>query len=154
MQIAPHGKDEWIAAVLLPAKVFFAAFLFLSFLDFPINDAPQGTGKVLGVCFMSSPPILILGALVQSIFCKRGAATKTLLFFLFITVSAFFMGRFGSGGVFIPVLCWIFWRLTYSIRQTERTSKEPAEQIECLDCHAAIPAGQSSCPSCGWTFKK
>ena len=28
------------------------------------------------------------------------------------------------------------------------------EDIECLDCGAAIPAGQDKCMACGWTFKE
>lgn len=31
-------------------------------------------------------------------------------------------------------------------------SKPASEATECLACHATIPAGQTRCPKCGWSY--
>ena len=32
-------------------------------------------------------------------------------------------------------------------------SDDVSESLQCLDCGAVIPAGNSTCPRCGWTYK-
>jgi len=34
-----------------------------------------------------------------------------------------------------------------------RESSIAAEPIQCLDCGATIPASQTSCPKCGWSYR-
>ena len=146
MQLAPHTKDEWINFVLLPAKVFLVAFvLILSSPRTYIAFSPA-VEQYISPCFYLSGPFLLLGALVQSIFCRRGSASHTLLFVGIISAYA----MFGAGILLLTLVIWIFWRFTHLIRRPAPTSVVP---IECLDCHAVIPAGESRCPHCGWTFK-
>ena len=152
MQIAPHTKDEWIALLLLPAKVFLGVTLLWMISGYSFGATPEAN-RVLGVCFVLCVPFLLFGALVQSIFCRRGSASQTLLFLGFLSLSIFVGSWLGRGGIFIPLVCWMFWRLARFVRHPAPTSTEPIEQIECLDCHAIIPAGESRCPHCGWTFK-
>jgi hypothetical protein len=104
-------------------------------------------------CQSVSVPFLLLGALVQSIFCRRGSALHTLLFLGFLSLSIMLGSWLGFGGFFIPLVCWGFWRFSHLVRRPEPINKETPEQIECLDCHATIPVGESSCLKCGWTFK-
>jgi hypothetical protein len=153
MQIAPHTKDDWVALALLPAKVFLVVTMIWLIGGYPLGATPEAN-RILGFCLaLSFPiPILLLGALVQSIFCRRGSASHTLLFLGFLWLSIY-LGSWIRGGILIPLVCWIFWRLARLIRHSTPTGTESSEQIECLDCHAIIPAGESRCPHCGWTFK-
>jgi hypothetical protein len=151
MQIAPHTKDDWIALVLLPAKVFLVVILIWTIGGYPLG-ATQEANRILGICGALSVPFLLFGALVQSIFCRRGSASHTLLFLGFLCLSVY-LGGWTRGGILIPLVCWMFWRLARLVRHSAPTSTELTGQIECLDCHAIIPAGESRCPHCGWTFK-
>jgi hypothetical protein len=147
MQLSPHTKDEWIGFVLLPAKVFFVAFVLMTFTQHPSYEfRSPAVWQYISPCLYLSGPFLLFGALVQSIFCRRGSATQTLLFLGIVSAYA----MFGPGFLLITLVIWIFWRSSRLIRPPAPTSVEP---IECLDCHAVIPVGESRCPHCGWTFK-
>jgi hypothetical protein len=151
MQIAPHTKEDWVALVLLPAKVFLVVTMLWMIGGYPLGATAEAN-RILGICSALSVPFLLLGALGQSIFCRRGSASHTLLFlgFLFLSV---YVGVWIRGGILIPLVCWIFWRLARLVRHPAPTGTVPIEPIECLDCHAIIPAGESRCPHCGWSFK-
>jgi len=149
MKLLPHTKDEWIGFVLLPAKVFYVAFVIVAISRTTYEFRWPAVGLYIGPCFYLSGPFLLFGALVQSIFCQRGAASHTLLFIGIVSCFA----MFGSGFLLITLIIWLFWRLARLVRHPEPTNAEPTEPMECLDCHATIPAGESRCPQCGWTFK-
>jgi len=153
MKIAPQTKDEWIGFCLLPAKVFYLAFFFIGFLassrysfEFrsPICEA------ILKPCLFLSGPFLLLGALVQAIFCKRGSASRTLLFLLAGYAFLFLMAISLALILWVPFL-WVLWRFIRPTMQRKLTTIE--EPIECINCHETIPSGECRCVKCGWTFK-
>lgn len=145
MQIAPHTKDEWISLLILPAKVFFLAFVLIVASKSPIEYRWPSLGEFLTPCFYWSGTFLLFGALVQAIVCRRGSATRTLVFIGVVSLGA----NFGFGVVVALAMGWLVWRLIYSNENRPAVSDEP---IECMDCHAAISAGESRCSKCGWTF--
>lgn len=149
MQIAPHKKDDWMALALLPAKVFLVTFILLAAGGFTF----LGVTPVYWWCIVLSGPLLLLGALVQGIFCQQGYASRTISFLGFLTLSVGMGSWLGVDGIYIPFVCWLFWRIARRIRLPKPASAEPNEPIECLECHATIPVGDSRCPHCGWTFK-
>jgi predicted RNA-binding Zn-ribbon protein involved in translation (DUF1610 family) len=40
-----------------------------------------------------------------------------------------------------------------AVRHQQTDAGEAAERVECLSCHAPIPAGASACPACGWSWE-
>jgi hypothetical protein len=86
MSILPKTRDEWIALPLFPFKawVVIAFPLYLCFHSYAVAEHVRyGTGA-MGVAviagYMWSVVVLLLGALIQSIVCKCGAATRTVIY--------------------------------------------------------------------------
>ena len=89
MRIVPKTLDDWIGLTILPFKTFvilgFMLFVLLLIFDrsllFPRHGVGAYMGYALGFGYLICVPCLLLGALIQSLFCERGAATSTLVFF-------------------------------------------------------------------------
>jgi hypothetical protein len=100
LRVLPHARDEWIALPLFPFKAWvLIAFPF--YLYFRSYAAAQhvryGTGALVEAMiqgYMLSIPVLLLGALIQSIICKRGAAIRTALYALASIFLLFSIYRF------------------------------------------------------------
>jgi hypothetical protein len=91
MSILPKTRDEWIAAPLLPFKawVLFGYPLYFIFRSFVAQRVGGGMGFWVINGYVLSVGALIIGALIQSIVCSRGAATRTILYVL---VGIFILG--------------------------------------------------------------
>jgi hypothetical protein len=79
----PKARDEWIALALFPFKAYVVvAFPFYILFDALtprvfMEYSPTLTAIFFG--YVLCVPILLFGALLQSIVCSRGAATRTVL---------------------------------------------------------------------------
>jgi hypothetical protein len=86
MNILPKTRDEWIGLPLFPFKAWVAiAFLFYLFARALVfgQYARHGTGEfsqIVMLGYMVSVPVLLFGALIQSLICDHGAATRTALY--------------------------------------------------------------------------
>src|SRR4051812_11408460 len=84
MSIFPKSRDEWIALPLFPFKAWIVTAwpLYLIFraciTDSRHDIHLDGHCAIAG--YFYSVPVLLLGALIQSIFCQRGMATQTALY--------------------------------------------------------------------------
>jgi hypothetical protein len=101
---APTTFDEWIALCVLPFKTcvivtFPMIWIFQKIMSHSSSFRPYGRAcgisyELLAGCFLFSLLGLLLGALLQAIFCRTGRSTVTLRFFLlgviFIFVSMIF----------------------------------------------------------------
>ncbi len=86
MSILPKNRDGWIALPLFP----FKAWVLLAFPFYllwgacahaqRVHYATGALGDAVIGGYILSVAVLLLGALVQSIFCSRGAATRTALY--------------------------------------------------------------------------
>ena len=89
---APTTLDEWITLCVLPFKTCVAAtfpviWVFEKVLSYFSYFRPYGrtfglSYELLGECFLFSLLGLLIGALVQALFCRAGRVTVTLRFFL------------------------------------------------------------------------
>ena len=84
----PESMDGWIALCLLPFKTCVVATFPIIWAFEKINSFFQPYGKtswpsfeLVFQCYLISLLALLLGALVQAIFCRAGRATTTLRFF-------------------------------------------------------------------------
>ncbi len=158
MQIAPRTKDEWVAFVLLPAKVLALAFALLVCSSLGIDSGNRQFDAIISLCLLLAWPTLLFGALLQAIFCKRGQATRTLIFcaipaFIFLASGITRGGSSPAGGIILlAAMIWVMWRWI----KINNRSQEQRTQVacECLACHKVIPIGESTCPKCGWSFEK
>jgi hypothetical protein len=50
----------------------------------------------------------------------------------------------------LAIYCFWNYRKIRILHLRSRTASE--EPVECLECHAIIPIGESRCSHCGWTF--
>jgi hypothetical protein len=84
MSIFPKTRDEWIAVPLLPPKawVLFAYPLYFILRSFVAQRVAGGMGFLIVYGYVRSVGVLLIGALIQSIVCSRGAATRTILYVL------------------------------------------------------------------------
>jgi len=84
MSIFPKTRDDWIAAPLLPFKawVLLGYALFFILRPFVTHRVAWGMGFWVTNGYVLSVGVLLIGALVQSIVCSRGAATRTILYVL------------------------------------------------------------------------
>lgn len=146
MQIAPRSKEQWFDLVLVPAKVCLVVFIVVIRLRLRFESPTPFADAVLSACLLLSGPVLLLAALFQSIFCRSGTALGTLLF-IGLAYSIFW---WGMGGILLAVAGWLMWRFIRHVQYDRPISEEP---IECIECHAVIPVGESRCSHCGWTFK-
>ena len=91
MSIFPKTRDEWIAAPLLPFKawVLIAYPLYFILRSFVAHRVAGGMGFWVINGYVLSVSVLLIGALIQSIVCSRGAATRTILYVL---VGIFILG--------------------------------------------------------------
>jgi hypothetical protein len=105
MKVLPGTRDEWVALVIFPFKGYVAMgvpVLLVGRFWFrrhnpPYIRCPEAT---YGVCqgYFLCVVALLLGALVQAMFCRRGDATRTLLFLglaLLILTALYPWGMFG-----------------------------------------------------------
>jgi len=82
----PKTLDEWLALALFPFKVWVLVALpfdaifgaYVSAHHVRYGRTALGMGVMKG--YMISVAILLMGALIQSVVCKRGTATRTLLY--------------------------------------------------------------------------
>jgi hypothetical protein len=100
MSVFPKTRDEWIALPLFPFKAWvLAAFPFYLFVrSYAVaQHVRYGTGElgeaVIGG-YMLSVVVLLMGALIQSIVCTRGAATRTALYAVASIILVFSVYRF------------------------------------------------------------
>ncbi len=100
LHILPCTKDGWRALPLFPFKawVVVAFPLYVAFRSYAAAQHVRlGTG-VLGEVmiggYILSIAALLLGALIQSIICNRGAATRTALYALAGMILVFSIYRF------------------------------------------------------------
>ncbi len=91
MSILPKTRDEWIAAPLLPFKawVLLGYPLYFIFRSLVAQRLAEGTGFWVINGYVLSVGVLLIGALIQSIVCSRGAATRSILYVL---VGVFILG--------------------------------------------------------------
>ena len=86
MNVLPQTRDEWVALPLVPFKawVLIAFPFYLCCRAYAIAHHLRGTGIGYTVFegYVLSVAVLLFGAIVQSIACTRGAATRTTLFAL------------------------------------------------------------------------
>ncbi len=84
MNIFPKTRDDWIAAPLLPFKawVLLAYPLYFILASFVARRAAMGMGFWVTQGYVLSVGALTIGALIQSIICSRGTATRTILYVL------------------------------------------------------------------------
>jgi hypothetical protein len=84
MSILPKTRDEWIAAPLFPFKAWVLLGYPLYFIlgSFVARRAAAGMGFWVTNGYVLSVGALIIGALIQSIVCSRGTATRTILYVL------------------------------------------------------------------------
>ena len=86
MRILPNSRDEWIALPLFPFKawVLVAYLVYLFVRSYAVVHHVRYGTETLGMLvisgYMVSVIVLLFGALIQSIFCSRGEATRTLLY--------------------------------------------------------------------------
>ena len=87
MNILPKTRDEWIAF----------PFYLLVHSEAVAQHVRYGTGA-LGMAvitgYMLSVVVLLIGALIQSIICRRGAATRTLLYVVAAIILVFSVYQF------------------------------------------------------------
>ena len=100
MSILPKTRDDWIALTLFPFKawVVIAFPLYLFFHSYAVaQHVRYGTGAfgeaVIGG-YMFSVIVLLFGALIQSTVCRRGAATRTVLYAVASIILVFSVYRF------------------------------------------------------------
>jgi len=93
----PATADEWITCCLLPFKTCVVATfpMIWTFGKIISHFHPHGRSfspsfEPVFQCFLISLLALLLGALLQAIFCRAGRATTTLRFFLLGLVLLFF----------------------------------------------------------------
>jgi hypothetical protein len=94
MSILPKTRDEWVAAPLFPFKAWMLAgypvyFIFRSYVARHVLDGTRGFWQLVVAGYELSVVALLIGALIQSIVCSRGAATRTILYVL---VGIFILG--------------------------------------------------------------
>ena len=91
MSILPKTRDECIAAPLLPFKawVLLGYPLYFVFRSFLAQRVAGGMGFWVINGYVLSVGVLLIGALIQSIVCSRGAATRSILYVL---VAIFILG--------------------------------------------------------------
>ena len=91
MSIFPKTRDEWVAAPLLLFKawVLFAYPLYFILRSFVTRPVAGGMGFWVINGYVLSVGVLLIAALIQSIVCSRGAATRTILYVL---VGIFILG--------------------------------------------------------------
>ncbi len=84
MHVFPKTSSEWLALPLFPFKAWVVTALpvYLLFGIYSASQVPTSynTGVVASAVvagYVLSAAALLLGALVQSIFCERGTATRT-----------------------------------------------------------------------------
>jgi hypothetical protein len=100
MSILPKTRDGWIALPLFPFKawVLLAFPFYLLWGSYAhaqhVRYATGALGDAVIAGYMLSVAVLLLGALVQSIFCSRGAATRTTLYALGSIILVFSVYRF------------------------------------------------------------
>ncbi len=85
----PETKDDWIALVLLPFKTCIVVTFPMIWVFGKIISYFHLYGRTFWLsyeliiqCYLISLLALLVGALLQSIFCRAGRATTTLGFFL------------------------------------------------------------------------
>ena len=92
MTALPKTKDDWIALVLFPFKAYVIMglpFLLVSRACWhamvPAARYYRATEATLAVSegYALSLLVLLVGALLQSVICRRGCATQTLVYFGF-----------------------------------------------------------------------
>ena len=95
MSILPKTRDEWIAVPLSPFKawVLLAYPLYFIFREFVALRVTGGLGFLVTNGYVLSIAALLVGALIQSIVCSRGAATRTIVYVL-IGIFILGCGRF------------------------------------------------------------
>lgn len=100
LTILPKSKDEWIALAVFPFKVWvLVALPFFTFFSAYVSaeHVRYGTtalGEAVISGYMLSILALLAGAVIQSIFCERGAATRTSLYAVASIVLVFTFYRF------------------------------------------------------------
>ena len=96
MKTFPNTKDDWVALFVFPFKVYvLLAYPFLliclavrrmfesSHLSYTLRNSDASATYAVSQVYALCLAMLLLGALVQAIFCQRGRATQTVgLFFL------------------------------------------------------------------------
>jgi len=84
MSIFPKSRDEWISLPLFPFKAWVVAAWPLYLLFSACVTGSRHDIQLVGNCaiagYFYSVPVLLLGALIQSIFCRRGLAARTALY--------------------------------------------------------------------------
>ena len=87
MKVLPRTKDDWVALALLPFQVYAVAALPLfkvlrGFASVRIDGRSSDMHVFMAVYtgYLLCIPVLLFGAAVQAGICRRGAATRTLIF--------------------------------------------------------------------------
>jgi hypothetical protein len=100
MSVLPKTRDEWIALPLFPFKVWvLVAFPFYLFVhSYAVAQHVRFGVGTLGMPVISgyllSVIVLLFGALIQSIVCSRGTATRTVLYAVGGIILVFGVNRF------------------------------------------------------------
>jgi len=56
--------------------------------------------------------------------------------------------------IFGTIMGWIEWSSAEGRYAEGAESDEAEPEVDCLKCGATIPAGETRCPACGWTFEE
>ena|ERR1035441_8491517 len=99
MSILPKTRDEWVGLLLFPFKAWVLIgyplyFMFRSYVAQHGMDGTRTLGQLVIGCYMLSVVALLIGALVQSIVCARGAATRTVMYVVGSVILVFCVYRF------------------------------------------------------------
>jgi hypothetical protein len=100
MTILPKSREGWIALPLFPFKawVLLAFPFYLLFCSYAhAQHVGYGTGTLSDAVvggYMLSVVVLLLGALLQSIVCSRGTATRTIVYAVASIILLFSAYRF------------------------------------------------------------
>jgi len=100
MTFLPKTRDKWIALPLVPFKVWAVVAIpfYLLFHAYSVSQHVRyGTGELAEVVlcgYIFSVIVLLFGALVQSIICTRGEATRTIMYAVAGIILVFTFYRF------------------------------------------------------------
>jgi hypothetical protein len=101
MRALPKSRDEWVALPLFPFKAwvvtawpFYLVFHAFSASQFSTRYNTGVLGEAVIGGYFLSVAVLLIGALIQSIVCGRGAAKRTLLYAIASIILVFSVYRF------------------------------------------------------------
>lgn len=93
MKIVPSGRDKWVALAILPFKAFVVIVPLLGHLLALVIYGQWRSRELtnfIQLSFFLAVPMLLFGALIQAVACKKGESLKTLCFVAWALLIMFF----------------------------------------------------------------